>query len=61
MLAIFKWPIRYKAIAVAFKKEGFAYYNICTCFSISSINRILRLEFAEIYINWTDEQWANIL
>jgi len=55
------WPCGIEAIRVAFQKEGFVRRNARTCLLISGKNRILQLGFALGYVNWTDEQWADIL
>jgi hypothetical protein len=58
---ILGWPCGIDAIRTAFKKEGYARRNARTRPPISEKNRILRVEFAEEHVNWTDDQWANIL
>ena len=55
------WDCGIKAIRAAFAKEGFARRNARTRPPLSEANRILRLEFAEAHVHWSDEQWASIL
>jgi hypothetical protein len=50
-----------KAIRTAFKREGYRRCITTKKCPLSEKNRKKRLEWAQEHINWTDEQWDEIL
>ena len=59
--AILGWDCKVYAIATAFKKEGFACRTALKKPKLTPEHAQIRLAWAQDHINWTDEQWAQIL
>jgi len=50
-----------KAIRAALVKEGFYRHLAMRKPPISERNRVIRLQWAQEYLNWTQAQWNSIL
>jgi hypothetical protein len=58
---ILNWDCGEKAIRTTFKKEGYQRCIAARKCPLIEENRKKRLEWAQEHINWTDEQWDEIL